>query len=103
MARLREKWIVGVIGMAFAAAISLTSAPAEAARMTKAEKAAWKQANVACKAEGKGKKLGWFARRKFVKGCLKHALSGYPNIDIDRLMQDVNGKTLPVTHVENHI
>jgi hypothetical protein len=103
MARLQAKWIVGMVGMAFAAAIAFAPAPAEAARMTKAEKAAWKQANVACKAEAKGKKLGWFARRKFVKGCLKEALKGYPNIDIDRLMKDVGGKPLPATHVEHYI
>jgi len=103
MTLLQAKWIVSVIGMAFVTAISFFPAPAKAATMTKAEKVAWNQANVACKAEAKGKKLGWLDRRKLVKGCLKQALKGYPNIDIDSLMQDVGGKTLPVTNVESHI
>ena len=32
-------------------------APADAARLTKAEKAAWNRASVSCKAEAKGKKI----------------------------------------------
>jgi hypothetical protein len=103
MARLQAKSIAGVVGIAFATAISFMPAPAEAAKMTKAEKAAWTQANVACKGQAKGKKLGWLARRKFVKGCLTEALKGYPNIDIESLMRDVRGRTLPATRVESHI
>jgi hypothetical protein len=38
-----------------------------AAKVSKAEKVALKQAAVACKAEARGKRVGWLARRKFVK------------------------------------
>jgi hypothetical protein len=99
MARLQVKLLV--IAMALVAGTALMSSPAEA--LTKAEKAAWKQANVACKAQAKGKKLGWFARRRFVKGCLVQALKGYPNININIMMRGVTGKPLPVTHVDDYI
>ena len=103
MARLKAKLCVGMIGIALFAATAFAPTPAEVAKMTKAEKTAWNQANYACKGQAKGKKLGWFAKRKFVKGCLQEALKGYPNIDIESLMKDARGRTLPSTRVESHM
>ena len=77
---------------ALVAGIVLMPATAEA-KLTKAEKAAWTQANVSCKAEGKGKKLGWFKRRKFVKGCILQSLKGYPNINVEKLMKEMDTQT----------
>lgn len=55
--------------IAAALVVGIVFMPATAeANLTKAEKTAWKQANVSCKAEGKAKKLGWLKPRKFVKG-----------------------------------
>ena len=42
--------------------------PAEAASPSKADKAALKRAIAACKAEAKGKKIKWHARRKLRYG-----------------------------------
>jgi hypothetical protein len=75
--------------------IALMPSPAHA-KLTKAEKAAWKQANVSCKAEGKGKKLGWMKRRKFVKGCIVETLKGYPNINVEKIMKEMDTGKLPV-------
>ena len=82
--------------------IILMPATAEA-KLTKAEKAAWKQANVSCKAEGKGKKLGWLKRRKFVKGCIVETLKGYPNINVEKVMKEMDTQKLPVAQGGNAI
>jgi hypothetical protein len=76
--------------------VVLMPSPAHA-KLTKAEKAAWKQANVSCKAEGKGKKLGWMKRRKFVKGCIVESLKGYPNINVEKIMKEMDTRKLPVS------
>jgi hypothetical protein len=68
----------------------LMSSPAEAAAqpLSKEDKAALKQAIVACKAEAKGKKVKWLERRKYVKGCVKEALKGRPSIDVGQVLKD---------------
>ena len=82
--------------------VALMPSPAHA-KLTKAEKAAWKQANVSCKAEGKGKKLGWMKRRKFVKGCIAETLKGYPNINVEKVMKEMDTQKLPVAAGGNAI
>jgi hypothetical protein len=54
-----------------------------------------------CKAEAKGKKVKWLARRKFVKGCIVESLKGYPNIDVEKIMKAMDTGKLPATHVEH--
>lgn len=88
---------------ALLAGIVLMPATAHAAKLTKAEKAAWKQANVSCKAEGKAKKLGWLKRRKFVKGCIVETLRGYPNINVEKVMKEMDTQRLPVAQGGNAI
>jgi hypothetical protein len=74
-----------LIAMAFTMGATLT---AESARMTKAEKVALKQAVVACKAEAKGKKIKWLARRKYVNQCVVAALKDHPGMDIQRMLKE---------------
>ncbi len=78
--------------------VTLLPASADAAKLTKAEKVALKQASVSCKAESKdkGKKLGWMARRKFVKGCIAETLKGYPNINVEKIMKEIDSGKLPL-------
>jgi hypothetical protein len=90
------------IAAALLVGIVLMPATAEA-KLTKAEKAAWKQANVSCKAEGKGKKLGWLKRRKFVKGCIVETLKGYPNVNVEKVMKEMDTQKLPVAQGGNAI
>jgi hypothetical protein len=56
----RHRLMTCMIAVAFTMGATLT---AESATMTKAETVALKQAVVACKAEAKGKKIKWLARR----------------------------------------
>jgi hypothetical protein len=44
--------------------------PANAARMSSADKAAIKEATLACKADAKERKIRWPASRKFVSNCV---------------------------------
>jgi uncharacterized membrane protein (UPF0136 family) len=48
---------------------------AEAAKMSKADTVALKEATVACKAVAKDKKIRWPASRKFVNNCARESLS----------------------------
>src|SRR5262245_50820572 len=83
---------VGLIATAVGAAVTLT--PAEAARTTSAEAVALKEATVACKAEAKGKKLWWPARRKYIKNCVTTALKEHPTMNITEVRKGVNVKGL---------
>uniref|UniRef100_A0A973VZA7 Uncharacterized protein n=2 Tax=Bradyrhizobium septentrionale TaxID=1404411 RepID=A0A973VZA7_9BRAD len=72
-------------------------APVEAARLSKADKIALKQAIVACKAEATGRKVKWLARRKYVNNCVSEALKEHPNVDVIRLIKEYpNITSLPV-------
>jgi hypothetical protein len=62
--------------------------PAEAASMSKADKVALRQAIVACKAEAKGRKVKWLARRKYVNHCVTEALKDHPNMDVTQLLKN---------------
>ncbi len=86
-------------------------APAEAAKLSPADKVALKKATVACKAEARGKKIGtagqdeaqlWLANRKFVKECVKEALKDHPHINVIELyLNEPNMKNLPVQQVKD--
>ena len=61
-----------VVGIAF------MPTRAEAAKTSSAEKAALKEATVACKAEAKEKKIRWPASRKFVSTCVAKSIKLTP-------------------------
>ena len=54
-------------------------------KLSKAERVALKQANVACKAEAKGKKIRWPKSRTYINECLREALKDHPNIKIHKI------------------
>jgi hypothetical protein len=62
--------------------------PAEAASPSKADKATLKRAIVACKAEAKGKKIKWLARRKYVNNCVTEAMKDHSNMDVTTLLKN---------------
>ena len=67
---------------------ALMPTPTEAAPVSQADKAALKQAIVACKAEAKGKKVKWLSRRKYVNQCVAEALKGRPDINVSQMLKD---------------
>lgn len=60
---------------------------AEAAGISKADRITLKQAIRACKAEAKGRKVKWLARRKYVNRCVTEALKDHPNIDVTQMLK----------------
>jgi len=77
-----------MIAMVLAIGTASVPLPAAAARVSKADEIALKQAIVACKAEAKGKKMGWLAGRKYVNKCVAEALKGRPNMNVNQLLKD---------------
>ena len=84
----------GIIATGLISGTAFVPTPAEAAKMSKADTVALKEATVACKAEARGKKVKWLARRKFVYQCVAEALKGRPSIDIWQLRRGVDMKSL---------
>jgi hypothetical protein len=77
-----------IIAMVLVSGTALMPAPAEAASMSKADKVALKEAINACKAEARGKKVKWLARRKYVNHCVAEALKDRPNLDVIQLLKN---------------
>src|SRR6266566_1560475 len=82
MSHFATALFAGIIATALIGGPTFMPTPAEAAKM------ALKEATVACKAEARGKKVRWTARRKFVNTCVAKALKGHPNIDISQLRRE---------------
>jgi hypothetical protein len=77
-----------MIAMVLAIGTASVPLPAAAARVSKADEIALKEAIVACKAEAKGKKMGWLAGRKYVNKCVAEALKGRPNVNVNQMLKD---------------
>ena len=88
MSRFATALFTSIIAMILASGTALMPRPAEAASLSKAEKVALKQAITACKAEAKGRKIKWLARRKYVNRCVTEALKDHPNIDVIQLLKN---------------
>ena len=91
MSRFAAALSTCIIAMVLAIGTALMPSPAAAARVSKADEVALKQAIVACKAEAKGKKMGWLAGRKYVNNCVAEALKGRPNINVNQLLKGPSG------------
>ena len=65
--------VTAFIAVLLVSVAGLMPRPAEATNPSKADKAALKQAIVACKAE---------ARRKYVNNCVTEAMKDHPNIEV---------------------
>ncbi len=73
------------------------STPAEAAKLSNAERVALEKATAACKEEAKGMKLSWhwLKHRKYVKNCIiRTAVQIDHSIDIWQIRRAVNMKGL---------
>lgn len=88
MSRFTTALFTCILAMVLAGGTALMPTSAEAASISKADKVVLKQAIVACKAEARGKKVKWLARRKYVNHCVAEALKDRPNIDIIQLLKN---------------
>ena len=88
--------IAGIIATVLVSGIAM-SIPAEAAKLSKADRAALERATAACKEEAKGMKLSWhwLKHRKYVKNCIiRTAVRVDPGIDIGQIRRAVDMKSL---------
>jgi hypothetical protein len=73
------------------------STPAEAAKLSNAERVALEKATAACKEEAKGMKFSWhwLKHRKYVNNCIiRTAVQADPSVDIWQIRRAVNMKGL---------
>jgi len=76
--------IAGIIAAVLVSGAALAPTPAEAAKLSNAERAALQRATVACKAEAKARKFSWhwLKRRKYVQNCIIRTVKGGISINI---------------------
>ena len=71
------------IAMVLTGGTALTSTPADAAKMSAADKLALKRAVAGCKGMARGKNIKWWrwvARRKYINDCVTDTLKERPNV-----------------------
>src|SRR5258707_15055047 len=88
--------IAGIIATVLVSGIAM-STPAEAAKLSNAERVALEKATAACKEEAKGMKLSWhwLKHRKYVKNCIiRTAVQLDHSVDIWQIRRAVNMKGL---------
>jgi hypothetical protein len=74
----------GTIATVLVSGIAFMPTPAEAAKMSNAERVALEKATVACKAEAKGMtfKWHWMKRQKYVQNCIARTAREGSSVDI---------------------
>ena len=97
MSHFATALFAGIVATVLTSGTAFMPTPAEAAKISKADRLALKEASVACKAEARGKKVKWLARRKYVNNCVTQALKDRPHIDVmDVLKNHPDMKDLPI-------
>src|SRR5215218_8793620 len=79
--------------------IASIPAPAEAAKLSKAEQVVLEKATAACKVQAKGMKFNWHwrKRQKYVRNCIiRAAVQIEPTINISEVTKTVNMMALPM-------
>src|SRR3984893_15500545 len=94
--------IAGIIATVLASGIAFVPTPAEAAKMSNAERVALEKATAACKAEAKGMKFSWHwrKRQKYVQKCIIMAASRQ-GIDIWEIRRAGKKKALPSQDIDD--
>ena len=85
--------IAGIIATVLVSGIAFVPTPAEAAKMSNAERVALEKATAACKTEAKGMKFSWHwrKRQKYVQNCIiRTAVKVDPSVDIWQIRRAVN-------------
>ena len=93
MCHLATTLIAGIIATVLVSGIAFVPTPAEAAKMSNAERLALEKATAACKAEAKGMKFSWHwrKRQKYVQNCIiRTAVHADPSINISEIRKTVN-------------
>src|SRR5256884_9100915 len=94
--------IAGIIATVLVSGIAFVPTPAEAAKMSNAERVALEKATAACKSEAKGMKFSWHwrKRQKYVQNCIIRSASKQ-GMDIWEVRRAVNMKDLSSQEVDD--
>jgi hypothetical protein len=92
----------GIIATVLVSGIAFMPTPAEAAKMSNAERVALEKATAACKAEAKGMKFSWHwrKRQKYVQNCIIRSASK-AGIDIWEVRRRANMGGLPIQELDD--
>jgi hypothetical protein len=101
MSHFARGLFASVVAATVIGGVAFVSTQAGAATLSKADKAALKEATASCKHEAKGKKIHWPASRAYVRDCVKEALKDHPNINVIKLY--IDDPDMPVTQVKDHM
>ena len=96
--------VAGIIATVLISGIAFVPTPAEAAKMSNAERVALEKATAACKEEAKGMKFSWHwrKRQKYVQNCIiRTANKEGVRIDIWEVRSRVNMKDLPSQDIDD--
>ena len=96
--------IASIIATVLVSGIAFMPTPAEAAKMSNAERVALEKATAACKVEAKGMKFSWHwrKRQKYVKNCIiRTAVQADPSVDVWQIRRAVNMKDLPSQDIDD--
>jgi hypothetical protein len=91
-----------IIATVLVSGIAFMATPAEAAKMSNAERVALEKATAACKAEAKGMKFSWHwrKRQKYVQNCIIRSASRQ-GIDIWEVRSRANMGGLPIQELDD--
>jgi len=94
--------IAAIIATLLVSGIAFVPTPAEAAKLSDAERVALEKAVAACKEEAKGMKFKWHwrKRQKYVANCMIRSASKQ-GIDIGEIRRAVNMKELPSEDIDD--
>jgi hypothetical protein len=91
--------IAGTTATVLISGIAFMPAPAEAAKLSKAERVTLEKATAACKVEAKGMKFNWHwrKRQKYVRNCIiRTTVRIDPSINISEVTRTVKMMNLPM-------
>jgi hypothetical protein len=113
MYRFATTLIAGIVATVLVSGIAFAPNPAEAAKMSNAERVALEKATAACKAEAKAMKFGlhWRKRQKYIQNCIIRSASRQ-GIDVQEIHRAAIGLphheivdyslVFPRRHAESH-
>jgi len=102
MSRFATTLIASIAAAVLGSSAAFTPTPAQAAKLSNAERIALEKATAACKAEAKGMKFSWHwrKRQKYVQNCIIRSASRQ-GIDIWEVRSRANMGGLPIQELDD--
>jgi hypothetical protein len=103
MYRFATTLIPGIVAAMLVSGIAFVPTPAEAAKMSNAERVALEKATAACKEEAKGMKFTWHWRKRqeYVQNCILRSAS-QQGIDVREIHRAATMTGLPIHEIVDY-